>query len=196
MTPLREELARSARDARALNEHVPSSGGTRDHYVKRTSMHWRRHIRGSPPRASSISGVGPVETGDVCSLAPAIGLDARRRSRLAREHSGCEVWEHDFLLNFPMATSAASRHASLSSAVHGCRGCERLHVRSSPTVCFSLEPPVNNDDGSSRTIWAYHDLESGAPFCTSVVLEWGPTIGHRLALERSPGGKVAHRDGD
>jgi len=74
--------------------------GTRDHDVSQNIAALLRHIEGAPPFTILDLGCGPgrdlktfSEMGHV-----AIGLDgAQRFANLAREHSGCEVWEQDFL---------------------------------------------------------------------------------------------------
>src|SRR5512143_2483030 len=74
--------------------------GTRDHDVSQNIAAMLRQVEGSPPFAVLDFGCGPGR--DLKTFAGlghhAVGLEgAARLARMARLHSGCEVWEQDFL---------------------------------------------------------------------------------------------------
>src|SRR6202158_3157284 len=74
--------------------------GTRDHDVSQNIATLLKHVEGEPPLAILDLGCGPGR--DLTTLrelgrAPS-GLEGSARfAAMAREHSGCEVWEQDFL---------------------------------------------------------------------------------------------------
>src|SRR5204862_3392829 len=74
--------------------------GTRDHDVKQNIEALLRHIRGVPPFRILDVGCGPgrdLATFRALGHEP-IGLEGSSPlAAMAREHSGCEVWEQDFL---------------------------------------------------------------------------------------------------
>ena len=81
--------------------------GTRDHDVSQNVAALLRHISAPPPRSILDLGCGPGRDlltfrGLGCN---AVGLDgAEAFVRMAREHSGCEVWRQDLLaLELPAA---------------------------------------------------------------------------------------------
>lgn len=80
--------------------------GTRDHDVSQNVSALVRHL-GPPPRAILDLGCGPGR--DLATFRTlgyeAVGLDgAESFVRMAREHSGCEVWQQDLLaLQLPPA---------------------------------------------------------------------------------------------
>jgi len=74
--------------------------GTRDHDVKQNIEALLRHIRGAPPLHILDFGCGPGR--DLAAFRSLghepIGLEGSSPlAAMAREHSGCEVWEQDFL---------------------------------------------------------------------------------------------------
>lgn len=81
--------------------------GTRDHDVSQNVAALLRHIPVSAPRSILDLGCGPGR--DLCTFRAlgheAIGLDGSESFvRMAREHSGCEVWQQDLLsLELPPA---------------------------------------------------------------------------------------------
>src|SRR3954468_9477195 len=82
--------------------------GTRDHDVRQNIDALLRHVRGVPPLCILDFGCGPGR--DLAAFRSlgheAIGLEgAPALAAMAREHSGCEVWEQDFLA---LALPAAS----------------------------------------------------------------------------------------
>ena len=73
---------------------------TRDHDVKQNIEALLRHIRGAPPLRILDFGCGPGR--DLAAFRALghepIGLEGSAPlAAMAREHSGCEVWEQDFL---------------------------------------------------------------------------------------------------
>jgi SAM-dependent methyltransferase len=101
----------------------------------------------------------------------AIGLEgAAKLAALAREHSGCEVWEQDFLaLALPPArfdgvfANASLFHVPTSELA---RVLGELHATLKPRgVLFSSNPHGNNEEGWNRGRYgAYHDLEAWRGF--------------------------------
>lgn len=81
--------------------------GTREHDVRQNIEALLAAIEGEPPFAILDFGCGPGR--DLKAFAErgheAIGLDGSSRfAAMAREHSGCEVWQQDFLhLRLPAA---------------------------------------------------------------------------------------------
>ena len=74
--------------------------GTRDHDVSQNIATLLKHIEGEPPLAILDLGCGPgrdLKTLRALGHAP-VGLEGSARfAAMAREYSGCEVWEQDFL---------------------------------------------------------------------------------------------------
>src|SRR4051794_17373059 len=74
--------------------------GTRDHDVSQNVAALLRHISSAPPHSVLDLGCGPGR--DLSTFrrlgCEAVGLDgAESFVRMAREHSGCEVWQQDLL---------------------------------------------------------------------------------------------------
>jgi SAM-dependent methyltransferase len=141
--------------------------GTRDHDVRQNIDALLRHIRSAPPFRILDLGCGPGR--DLATFRAlgheAIGLDGSAAfAALAREHSGCEVWEQDFLdLRLPVARfDGIYANASLFH-VPGQelpRVLRELHVALKPEgVLFSSNPRGNNEEGwNGDRYGAYHDL--------------------------------------
>jgi SAM-dependent methyltransferase len=100
--PRPEELA--AISARTLDDYDRQAeafrDATRDHDVRQNLDALLTHIEGTPPFTILDFGCGPGR--DLCALKAlghvAIGLDgAPRFVAMARELSGCDVWQQDFL---------------------------------------------------------------------------------------------------
>ena len=97
----RATLAHYERHAEAFRE------GTRDHDVRQNIDALVAHIDAAPPFAILDLGCGPGR--DLCALRALghipVGLDgASAFVAMAREASGCEVWQQDFLhLDLPAA---------------------------------------------------------------------------------------------
>ena len=97
-----EELATiAARTLESYEQRAESFWeGTRDHDVSQNIRALLRHIEGVPPYAILDLGCGPgrdLKTLRAFGHAP-VGLEGSARfAAMAREYSGCEVWEQDFL---------------------------------------------------------------------------------------------------
>jgi SAM-dependent methyltransferase len=101
-TQLPEDLALiTARTLEHYNERAADFWeGTRDHDVKQNIEALLRHIRRAPPLRVLDFGCGPGR--DLAAFRALghepIGLEGSAAlAAMAREHSGCEVWEQDFL---------------------------------------------------------------------------------------------------
>jgi SAM-dependent methyltransferase len=143
--------------------------GTRDHDVSQNIAEMLRYVMGAPPFRILDFGCGPGR--DLKALADlghaAIGLEgASRFAAMARAHSGCEVWQQDFLkLNLPAThfdgvfANAALLHVpsqELPRALLELRACLKPGG-----VLFSSNPRDQNDEGWSRRCYGvYHDLEA------------------------------------
>ena len=102
ITQLLEDLALiTAKTLEHYNERAAEFWeGTRDHDVKQNIEALLRHIRGAPPLRILDFGCGPGR--DLAAFRALghepIGLEGSPPlAAMAREHSGCEVWEQDFL---------------------------------------------------------------------------------------------------
>jgi SAM-dependent methyltransferase len=149
--------------------------GTRGHDVSQNIDALLRHIEGRPPFALLDLGCGPGRDLKAFSALGhvAIGLDgARRFAAMAREHSGCEVWEQDFLrLELPPArfdgifANAALFHVPSRELP---RVLGELRAALKPRgVLFSSNPHGHNEEGWNRGRYgAYHDLETWRGYLT------------------------------
>lgn len=143
--------------------------GTRDHDVGQNVEALLRHIVAEPPYAILDFGCGPGR--DLITFARlghrTIGLEgARRLADLARLHSGCEVWEQDFLkLELPHARfDAVFANASLFH-VPGQelpRVLHELRATLKPGgVFFSSNPRGQGEEGwHGGRYGAFYDLEA------------------------------------
>jgi len=143
--------------------------GTREHDVSQNIAALLRHIEGRPPFAILDLGCGPGR--DLKSFAAlghvAVGLEGSPRfAAMARAHSGCEVWEQDFLrLALPAGgfdgvfANAALFHVpaqELPRVLRELRAALKPHG-----VLFSSNPRGHNEEGWNRGRYgAYHDLEA------------------------------------
>lgn len=143
--------------------------GTRDHDVSQNIEALLRHIRGEPPFALLDFGCGPGR--DLLDLARrghlAIGLEgAPALARMARVHSGCEVWEQDFLeLDLPgNRFDGVFANASLFHVPTGelPRVLGQIHAALKPAgVLFSSNPHGDNQESlNGERYGAYHDLDT------------------------------------
>ena len=142
--------------------------GTRDHDVGQNIATLLKHIESAPPLTILDFGCGPGR--DLKAFADlghvAVGLEgAARFASMARAHSGCEVWEQDFLkLELPPArfdgvfANAALFHVPSRELP---RVLRELHATLKPHgVLFSSNPHGGNEEGWNRGRYgAYHDLE-------------------------------------
>jgi SAM-dependent methyltransferase len=152
------------------NERAPQFWeGTRDHDVSQNVAAMLESIEGAPPLTLLDFGCGPgrdlkalTERGHV-----AIGLEgAAHFAAMARAHSGCEVWQQDFLaLDLPARRfDGVFANASLfhvpSRALP--EVLLRLHACLKPGgVLFASNPRGNNEEGwNGGRYGVYHDLES------------------------------------
>jgi len=143
--------------------------GTRDHDVSQNVGALLTHIEGTPPFSILDFGCGPGR--DLKAFKDlgheAVGLEGSPRfAAMAREHSGCEVLEQDFLkLDLPAARfDGVFANASLFH-VPGLelpRVLLELHASLKPGgVLFSSNPRGANEEGWNRGRYgAYHDLEA------------------------------------
>jgi SAM-dependent methyltransferase len=147
--------------------------GTRDHDVRQNIDAFLRHIHGAPPFCILDFGCGPGR--DLAAFRTlgheAVGLEGSPRlAAMAREHSGCEVWEQDFLaLSLPAAgfdgifANASLFHVPCQELP---RVLRELHAALEPDgVLFTSNPRGSNEEGWNRGRYgAYHDLESWRAF--------------------------------
>jgi len=149
--------------------------GTRDHDVSENIAALLRHIEGQPPFAILDLGCGPGRDLKAFSALGhlAIGLEGSPRlAAMAREHSGCEVWEQDFLrLELSPArfdgvfANAALFHVPGQELP---RVLAELRAALKPRgVLFSSNPHGHNEEGWNRGRYgAYHDLETWRGYLT------------------------------
>lgn len=143
--------------------------GTRNHDVSQNIAALLQYIEGKPPFTILDLGCGPgrdlkvfAELGHI-----AIGLEgAARFAAMARAHSGCEVWQQDFLrLDLPdehfdgVFANAALFHVPGQELP---RVLRELHATLKPGgALFSSNPRGQNEEGWNRGRYgAYHDLEA------------------------------------
>ena len=143
--------------------------GTRGHDVSQNIAALLQHIEATHPFTILDFGCGPGR--DLKTLADlghtAIGLEgAASFAHMARQHSGCEVWQQDFLaLELPDAhfdgvfANAALFHVPTQELPHL---LGQLQATLKPGgVLFSSNPHGHNEEGWSRGRYgAYHDLAS------------------------------------
>ena len=147
--------------------------GTRDHDVTQNIDALLRNLRGAPPLSILDFGCGPGR--DLATFRAmgheAIGLEGSPRfAAMARAHSGCEVWEQDFLaLNLPadrfdgIFANASLFHVPSAELP---RVLGQLHDALKPDgVLFSSNPRGSNEEGWNRGRYGvYHDLEAWRAF--------------------------------
>jgi SAM-dependent methyltransferase len=175
MTQLGDELAHIT--AQTL-EHYSSRAAefweaTRNHDVQQNIEALLRHIRGSAPLRILDLGCGPGR--DLATFRAlghdAIGLEGSAPlAAMARAHSGCEVWEQDFLtLNLParrfdgIFANASLFHVPPQELP---RVLRELHATLQPGgVLFTSNPRGSNEEGWNRGRYGvYHDLEAWRAF--------------------------------
>ena len=149
--------------------------GTRAHDVSQNISALLRHIQAVPPFAILDFGCGPGRDLAAIKLlghAP-VGLDGSVRfAAMAREYSGCEVLQQDFLkLDLPPERfDGVFANASLFHvpAAELARVLRELYATLKPGgVLFSSIPRGNNEEGWTRGRYgAYHDLEAWQGYMT------------------------------
>lgn len=154
--------------------------GTRDHDVSQNIETLLKYIEGSGPYTILDFGCGPGR--DLMTLSRlghrAIGLDgAARFVEMARNHSGCEVWQQDFLaLNLPpehfdgIFANASLFHVPSRELP---RVLRELHATLKPRgVLFSSNPRGGNEEGwSGGRYGVYHHLDQWRTYLTSAGFE-------------------------
>jgi SAM-dependent methyltransferase len=166
-----QELAKIANATLAdYNQHAESFWrGTRDHDVGQNIAALLQAIEGRPPFTILDFGCGPGR--DLKAIAAlghvALGLEgAAEFAAMARAHSGCEVWQQDFLaLDLPeqhfdgVFANAALFHVPTQELP---RVLKELHATLKPRgVLFASNPRGDNQEGwNGERNGAYHDLET------------------------------------
>jgi SAM-dependent methyltransferase len=150
--------------------------GTRDHDVSQNIAALLRFIESEPPFMILDFGCGPGR--DLKALAErghiAVGLEgAPHTAAMARAHSGCEVWQQDFLkLDLPRGrfdgvfANAALFHVPSQELPRVLRG---LHASLKPGgVLFSSNPHGDNEEGwNGGRYGVYHNLETWRRFVSA-----------------------------
>ncbi len=143
--------------------------GTRGHDVTQNIAALLRQVRGTAPLRILDFGCGPGR--DLTALRAlgheAIGLEGSAAlAAMARTHSGCEVWQQDFLaLGLPPGSfDGIFANASLFHVPSRelPRVLRELRAALKPQgVLFASNPRGNNEEGWNRGRYGvYHDLES------------------------------------
>ncbi|HVL77139.1 MAG TPA: class I SAM-dependent methyltransferase [Noviherbaspirillum sp.] len=152
---------------------APFWEGTRDHDVRQNLDALLRHIQGSPPFRILDFGCGPGR--DLAALRALghepVGLDGCAAfASMAREHSGCEVLQQDFLaLDLPASrfdgifANASLFHVPSRELP---RVLRELRATLKPRgVLFASNPHGNNEEGwSGGRYGAYYDLAAWRGF--------------------------------
>ena len=143
--------------------------GTRDHNVCQNIEALLHYIESDPPFTILDFGCGPGRDLKVFSELGhrAVGVEgATRFAAMARAHSGCEVWQQDFLkLDLPdkhfdgVFANAALFHVPSQELP---RVLLELHATLKPRgVVFTSNPHGQNEEGWNRGRYgAYHDPET------------------------------------
>lgn len=143
--------------------------GTRDHDVRQNIATLLDNLRGEPPFTILDLGCGPGR--DLKTFADlghvAVGLDGSARFvAMARAHSGCVVWQQDFLkLDLPpghfdgVFANAALFHVPSQELA---RVLGEVHATLKPDgVLFTSNPRGNGEEGwNGGRYGAYHAIES------------------------------------
>ena len=151
------------------NRHADSFWeGTRDHDVSQNRDALIQHLRGNPPFRILDFGCGPGRDLKVFQELghEAIGLEgAERFVEIARQYSGCEVWQQDFLrLQLPpqyfdgIFANASLFHVPSQELP---RVLKQLRATLKPDgVLFSSNPRGENEEGwNSERYGAFHDSD-------------------------------------
>jgi SAM-dependent methyltransferase len=153
--------------------------GTRDHDVSQNIAALLEHIEGGPPCAILDFGCGPGRDLKTFSDLGHIGVGlegAAQFVEMARNYSGCEVWQQDFLkLDLPsnrfdgVFANASLFHVASQELP---RVLAELHATLKPGgVLFTSNPRGRNEEGWNRgrygvyyDLAAWRSLVSGAGF--------------------------------
>jgi SAM-dependent methyltransferase len=167
----------SERTLRHYDEHADSFwAGTRGHDVSQNIQALLEHIDVSPPATVLDFGCGPGrdlkvfrELGHI-----AVGLEGSARfAAMARDYSGCEVWQQDFLdLDLPdshfdgVFANASLFHVPTSELP---RVLTALRATLKPRgVLFASNPRGNNEEGwHGGRYGVYHDLDAWRRYMTA-----------------------------
>lgn len=178
MTGIPPELATIS--ARTLDDYNARARefweGTRGHDVRQNIAALLARIDGPPPFTILDFGCGPGR--DLRALAAqghvAIGLDgAASFVAMARDYSGCEVWQQDFLaLDLPaerfdgIFANATLQHvprAALPRVLEELRASLKAHG-----VLFASNPHGHDEEGWNRGRYgAYHDPASWSRYVSN-----------------------------
>jgi SAM-dependent methyltransferase len=175
MTGLPEDLALiSTKTLAHYNDHAAEFWrGTRDHDVRQNIDALLRHTAGAPPLRILDFGCGPgrdLAAFSALGHAP-VGLEGSPPlAAMAREHSGCEVWEQNFLaLELPderfdgVFANASLFHVPSRELPRVLRELRSTLV--SGGVLFVSNPRGDNDEGWHHDRYGvYHDLDSWRGF--------------------------------
>lgn len=154
--------------------------GTQDHDVRQNIQELLRHLEGQPPFRILDLGCGPGR--DLKAFAAlghvAVGLDGSKCfAAMARQYSGCEVLEQDFLqLELPpesfdgVFANAVLFHVPSEALPRVLRDLRSaLKPRG---VLFSSNPRGNNEEGWSRGRYGvFHDWDSWRRFMLAAGFE-------------------------
>jgi len=149
---------------------------TRDHDVSQNIAALLQSIEGKPPYMILDFGCGPgrdlkvfTDLGHI-----AIGLEgAAHFAAMAHAHSGCKIWQQDFLkLDLPdsrfdgIFANATLFHVPSQELP---RVLQELHASLKPSgVLFSSNPHGHNEEGWNGGCYAaYHDLDTWRRYLTA-----------------------------
>ena len=171
--------------------------GTHDHDVSQNIAALLQYIEGAPPFTILDFGCGPGRDLKVFAELghSAVGLEgAARFAAMARAHSGCEVWQQDFLkLGLPddrfdgVFANAALFHVPSQELPRVLLELRAALKRGG--VLFSSNPHGHNEEGWNRGRYgAYHDLESWRHYMSAAgfveLIHYYRPVG--LPLEQQP----------
>ncbi|TMJ23800.1 MAG: class I SAM-dependent methyltransferase [Alphaproteobacteria bacterium] len=150
--------------------------GTRDHDVSQNIAALLQNIEGEPPFTILDFGCGPGRDLKVFSELghTAIGLEgAAKLAAMARAHSGCDVWQQDFLkLDLPhgcfdgVFANASLFHVPSQELA---RVLGELRATLKPRgVLFCSNPRGHNEEGwGGGRYGVYHELDSWRHYATA-----------------------------
>ena len=150
--------------------------GTRDHDVSQNIACLLQHIEGEPPFVILDFGCGPGR--DLKTFVAlghrATGLDgAAQFAGMARSHSGCDVWQQDFLaLDLP-DNHFDGIYANASLFHVPCQELPRVLGELCASlktggVLFSSNPRGDNSEGwNNGRYGAFHDIEAWRRYVTA-----------------------------